>query len=144
MHPKGRIQKQKQQVQVDLKQADTIKCSECNNYLFITSFVLKRLSALVSPNGQEALIPVQVYSCGNCGKVAEGMLDGAGAQVIKDSNCGFYGSAGDFKALHQNIMKAYNEDSSSLTQKGLNGKYFYDENFSKKRVINTLIKIFNY
>jgi hypothetical protein len=80
MHPKGRIQKQKQKVQVDLKQAETIKCSDCNNYLFITSFILKKLSAIVSPNGQEALIPVQVYSCGNCGKVAEGMLDGAGLE----------------------------------------------------------------
>ena len=80
MHPKGRIQKQKQKVQVDLKQAETIKCSDCNNYLFITSFILKKLSAIVSPNGQEALIPVQVYSCGNCGKVAEGMLEGAGLE----------------------------------------------------------------
>ena len=59
------------QVRVDLKDAETIKCNSCNNYLFITSFILKRLSALVSPNGQEALIPVQVYSCGNCGEVAE-------------------------------------------------------------------------
>ena len=60
MHPMKKMKPKSQQVQVDLKQADTIKCSECNNYLFITSFVLKRLSALVSPNGQEALIPVQV------------------------------------------------------------------------------------
>ena len=59
------------QVRVDLKDAETIKCNSCNNYLFITSFILKRLSALVSPNGQEALIPVQVYSCGNCGKVPD-------------------------------------------------------------------------
>ena len=80
MHPKGRLPKQKKQVQVDLKQADTIKCSDCNNYLFITSFILKKLSALMSPNGQEALIPVQVYSCGNCGKVAEGMLASAGLE----------------------------------------------------------------
>jgi len=80
MHPKGRIQKPKKQVQVDLKQADTIKCDDCNNYLFITSFILKKLSALMSPNGQEALIPVQVYSCGNCGKVAKGMLDVAGLE----------------------------------------------------------------
>ena len=70
--------KQAQQVQVSLKDADTIKCKSCNNYLWIQSFVLKKLSALVSPNGQEALIPVQVYSCGNCGKVAEGMLEGSG------------------------------------------------------------------
>jgi len=80
MHTKGQIRKQKQKVQVDLKKADTIKCSDCGNYLFITSFILKRLSALVSPNGQEALIPVQVYSCGNCGKVADGMLEGSGVE----------------------------------------------------------------
>jgi len=80
MHPMKKMKPKSQQVQVDLKQADTIKCSECNNYLFITSFILKRLSALVSPNGQEALIPVQVYSCGNCGKVADGMLEGSGVE----------------------------------------------------------------
>ena len=70
--------KQQTQVKVDLKQADTIKCKDCNNYLWIQSFILKKLPALVSPTGQEALIPVQVYSCGNCGKVAEGMLEGSG------------------------------------------------------------------
>ena len=70
--------KQQTQVKVDLKQADTIKFKDCNNYLWIQSFILKKLSALVSPTGQEALIPVQVYSCGNCGKVAEGMLEGSG------------------------------------------------------------------
>ena len=68
------------QVRVDLKDAETIKCKSCNNYLFITSFVLKKLSAIVSPTGQEALIPVQVYSCGNCGKVAEGFLEGSGLE----------------------------------------------------------------
>lgn len=86
MHPKGQIRKQKQQVQVDLKQAETIKCGDCGNYLFITSFILKKLSALVSPNGQESLIPVQVYSCGNCGKVADGFLDGSGVSESVQSN----------------------------------------------------------
>ena len=78
MHPKGPLPKKQQQVQVDLRDAETIKCEDCNNYLWIQSFVLKRLSALVSPSGQEALVPIQVYSCGNCGKVADGMLDGSG------------------------------------------------------------------
>jgi len=80
MDPYQRRPKRQKKVQVDLKQADTINCSDCNNYLFITSFILKKLSALMSPNGQEALIPVQVYSCGNCGKVAEGMLEGSGLE----------------------------------------------------------------
>ena len=58
--PMKPLKKPQAQVRVDLKDAETIKCKSCNNYLFITSFVLKRLSALVSPNGQEALVPVQV------------------------------------------------------------------------------------
>ena len=74
------------QVRVDLKDAETIKCKSCDNYLFITSFILKRLSALVSPNGQEALIPVQVYSCGNCGEVAEGVLEGSGIEEKPKEN----------------------------------------------------------
>ena len=77
---------QSAQVQVDLRDAETIKCNDCNNYLFITSFILKRLSAIVSPNGQEALIPVQVYSCGNCGKVADGMLEGSGVEEETKTN----------------------------------------------------------
>ena len=77
---KQKEESQGTQVKVDLKDAETIKCKNCGNYLFIQSFVLKKLSALVSPNGQEALIPVQVYSCGNCGTILEGMLEGSGIQ----------------------------------------------------------------
>ena len=61
--------KQQANVQLDLSQAETILCEKCSNGLFIQSFFLKKLSALVSPTGQEAIIPVQVYSCGNCGHI---------------------------------------------------------------------------
>ena len=71
MHPRKPIKKPQANVQVDLREADTIKCDDCGNYLFITSHILKRLSAIVSPTGEEALIPVQVYSCGDCGKVPQ-------------------------------------------------------------------------
>ena len=66
------------EVQVDLKKAETIKCDDCGNYLFITAHVIKRISPIMSPTGQEALVPVQVYSCGNCGKVPKMFIDGAG------------------------------------------------------------------
>jgi ribosomal protein S27AE len=61
--------KQQANVQVDLSQAETILCEQCQNGLFIASFFLKRISALVSPTGKEAIIPLQVYSCGNCGHI---------------------------------------------------------------------------
>jgi len=67
------LPQQQQQVQVDLNDAETMKCDECGNAVFIPAFFLKRLSPLVSPTGQEAMIPIQVYSCGNCGKVPDKM-----------------------------------------------------------------------
>tara|TARA_B100000287_G_C20430872_1_gene701453 strand:- start:411 stop:650 length:240 start_codon:yes stop_codon:yes gene_type:complete len=62
-----------QQAQVDLSEAETMKCDECGNYTFIQSFFLKRLSPIVSPTGKEAIIPIQAFACGNCGKVPDKM-----------------------------------------------------------------------
>ena len=81
MHPQKPLKRPQQaQVKVDLKDAETIKCSDCDNFVFIAGFVLKRLSALLSPTGEEALIPVQVYSCGDCGKVPSKLLEGTGLE----------------------------------------------------------------
>ena len=66
------------EVKVDLSKADTIKCDDCGNYLFITSHVIKRISPILSPTGQEAIVPVQVYSCGSCGRVPKIFLQGSG------------------------------------------------------------------
>jgi hypothetical protein len=74
------------EVKVDLKQADTIKCDDCGNYLFITASVIKRISPILSPTGQEALVPVQVYSCGNCGKVPKIFLEGSGLGLDEEIN----------------------------------------------------------
>ena len=71
MKPQKPLPKVQTQVQVDLKDAETMKCEDCGNSVFIPAFFIKRLSQIVSPTGQEALIPIQVYSCGNCGKVPD-------------------------------------------------------------------------
>ena len=75
-----------QQVQVDLSKAETLKCDSCGNYLFIQANVIKRISAIMSPTGQEALVPVQVYSCGNCGKVPKMFVEGAGLGLEEEVN----------------------------------------------------------
>ena len=80
----GQVQ-QPQQVQVDLSQAETMKCEYCGNYVFIKGTVLKRLSPLVSPTGQEAIVPIEIYSCGNCGKVPKTMLKDVGLDTIRMS-----------------------------------------------------------
>ena len=70
MKPRKPIpQPKKQQVQVDLKNAETMKCAKCGNSIFIQGYVIKKISAIVSPTGEEVIAPVQVFNCGNCGTI---------------------------------------------------------------------------
>ena len=54
---------------VDLSKAKTIECENCKNTTFKQSLMLHRLSALVSPNGQETIVPAAVFACEKCGHV---------------------------------------------------------------------------
>ena len=74
----AKINPSQQQVQVDLSQAETMKCEYCGNYLFISSTIIKRISPIISPTGQEAIVPIDVYSCGNRGRVPKTLLKGSG------------------------------------------------------------------
>ena len=64
-----------QGVQIDISKADTIVCEECGNASFIQAFFLKKLSALMSPTGKESIVPMQVFSCGNCGAIPKNMTN---------------------------------------------------------------------
>lgn len=59
----------KQNINIDLSQTSEIVCSECGNQTFIQSFYIRRLSAILSPNGQESLIPIPVFECSSCGNI---------------------------------------------------------------------------
>ena len=59
----------KAQVKVDLKDAETMTCQQCDNKIFIQGYVIKKLSAIISPTGQEVIAPIQVFNCGNCGEI---------------------------------------------------------------------------
>ena len=54
---------------VDLTHAKDIVCEECGNKGFRQTMMLKKLSALVSPSGQEAIIPVMAFACDKCGHI---------------------------------------------------------------------------
>ena len=70
MKPQKPIPQPKQkQVEVDLKSAETMKCAECGNTIFIQGYIIKKISAIMSPTGQEVVAPVQVFNCGNYGTI---------------------------------------------------------------------------
>ena len=55
--------------QIDLSKATPMKCEKCNNPTFKQTLMLHKMSALVSPNGQETIIPAAVFACEACNHV---------------------------------------------------------------------------
>ena len=62
------------QKQININDTESVKCEDFGNYSFIQSYFIRRISAILSPNGQETMMPIQVYSCGNCGTVPSNMM----------------------------------------------------------------------
>ena len=65
----GQMPPQAQQVKVDINQATDIECAKCGNKFFHEVTFFKKLSALLSPTGQEAIIPIPTYACLECGNI---------------------------------------------------------------------------
>ena len=68
------------QEQIDISKTTPIKCEKCENQTFKQTLLLRKLSALVSPNGQETIVPMQVFACEKCGHVNSEFSDVAGIQ----------------------------------------------------------------
>ena len=54
---------------IDMSQTTQLKCEKCENLTFKQTLLIRKLSALVSPSGQETVIPVAVFACEKCGHV---------------------------------------------------------------------------
>ena len=54
---------------IDVSKTTPVKCEKCENQTFKQTLIIRKLSALVSPNGQEQYIPVGVFACEKCGHV---------------------------------------------------------------------------
>ena len=54
---------------IDMSQTTQLKCEKCENSTFKQTLLIRKLSALVAPNGQETVIPVAVFACEKCGHV---------------------------------------------------------------------------
>ena len=65
---------------VDISQTNPVKCEKCENQTFKQTMLLRKLSALVSPSGQETLIPVAAFACEKCGNVNSEFSDVGGIQ----------------------------------------------------------------
>jgi hypothetical protein len=55
----------------DLSSATDIVCENCGNLTFQEVLMMKKVSALMSPNGKEGIVPIPTFSCVACGYVNE-------------------------------------------------------------------------
>ena len=89
-------------------------------------------------------IPSKLQSYMASSKPILTMLNGIGSKLISDADCGFVANAGDYVKLSENIMRASDLSKFDLKKLGANSELFYQNNFSKKELIQKLNnKIFN-
>ena len=57
------------QEQIDISKTSAVKCEKCDNQTFKQTLLIRKMSAIISPDGQETIIPMAVFACEKCGHV---------------------------------------------------------------------------
>lgn len=65
---------QKQNININPDDLDDVIC-ECGCEVWAEEYTIKKVSALISPNGQEGVIPIPKMVCMECGKTLEEALE---------------------------------------------------------------------
>ena len=63
---------QQPQINIDFNKTTAEVCEKCENDTFTQVYRMRKLSALLSPTGQETMIPIQVFACAKCGYINKG------------------------------------------------------------------------
>lgn len=78
-------------------------------------------------------LPNKVQSYMATGKPIIGAIDGETQLVLNEAKCGPCSPAEDYKELARNISMFLAEDSDKHDEYGRNARWYYDNNFSKKK-----------
>ena len=61
-------------VNINPKDLEDVLCDKCGCQTFQPVVLFKKISAVLSPNGQKALFPLEVYRCTDCGHINQEFL----------------------------------------------------------------------
>ena len=84
---------------------------------------------------------LQAYLCTE--KPILGMLNGEGAKIINDANCGLSVNAGDSIKFAEKIIELYEMSDKKRKILGANGFKYFEENFTMDKCIDNLETILN-
>jgi uncharacterized Zn finger protein len=63
-----------QQLNISLDKTKEVVCDECGTEVFIEGVILRKASRFITGTSQDALIPIPVFACSQCGNVNEEFL----------------------------------------------------------------------
>ena len=87
--------------------------------------------------------PAKISSYMAAGKPIVAVLNGEGAEVIRDADCGWTLAAGDAEGFAQLAVELSQMDKALLAEKGAKAKRYYDEHFVKEKCLKKLDGIMN-
>lgn len=82
--------------------------------------------------------PAKISSYMAAGKPIVAVLNGEGAEMIRDAGCGWTLAAGDAEGFAKLAIDLSREDASELAAKGANAAKYYDEHFVKEKCLKKL------
>ena len=59
------------QPKIDLRQQETVTCSDCGSKYFKEVVLLKKVPKLLTGSHEDTIVPFPTYMCNNCGNVNE-------------------------------------------------------------------------
>lgn len=109
---------------------------ECMGYIYAKSDAL-----FVSLRNYEIFnltIPNKVQSYMSSGIPIIGSISGSGSEVISKANCGFCSPSEDVDSLVKNIDKFLGLSDKEKQELGLNGRNYFENNFSRDTILKSL------
>ena len=89
----------------------------------------------------KAVVPARLISYMAASRPVLAMSNGGVNDIIKESNCGYAVNAEDYMALVKVIREKVLPFQKEFASLGVNGRIYFEENFTKEKCINNLIEI---
>ncbi len=131
-----------------------IKDNDLNNFHFLGSYPPEDMPAFFASADAllvtlkkskifSSTIPGKLQSYLACGKPVIASLDGIGAKIINDSNCGLVSKSEDFHGLAESIITFSKLNNSERKFFGDNGRKYFEKEFEREKLLSKLINIFD-
>lgn len=84
------------------------------------------------------VVPARLQSYMSAGRPVLGMIGKGAAEIIKTSNCGYSVDSGEYRKLAEIIKNDVLINKKAFENKGANGRFFYERNYTLKKCIDHL------